>query len=322
MNRLNCWVCTLVTAFFASLLVFGGLGTAFAETLKVVAAEPRLANGLVTDEHMAPRVVFEETFTKTNASAGWDAWRRQSREYKKANPWEKVLAANCAREPRICAKAAPPDTKFYLPATNVRVLAPVVGNVPEAIALIPTNLPGVHMVGMAKPAESNAASVGLKAELAAAQDVAIGLQAKNDFMKTITMLMLIAIGLLVLIMRIRAKQTLIDECQKYEIAKGDLVIQLYEAREHAKTNASRMKYFPHSLPAGVRHKVFGGSLMLKVLGTNDKGEMFVESPLSKQQVTVSELDLEIINARNDGHERDGFMFSWSEHADLSVGRRA
>lgn len=88
-------------------------------------------------------LVTEETFTTTNPAAGWHAWKRQSSEYKKAHPWEKILSDNCARDPRICKRTAPKGTAFYLPATNVRALVPTGTTPPEAIALVPTATPDV-----------------------------------------------------------------------------------------------------------------------------------------------------------------------------------
>ncbi len=106
---------------------------------------------VVTASKISPELVTEETFTAKNSAAGWSAWKRQSAEYKKAHPWEKILVDNCAREPKICKRTALKGTPFYLPAPEIRVLVSAGTTVPDAIALVPTATPGVLALDLKTP---------------------------------------------------------------------------------------------------------------------------------------------------------------------------
>jgi hypothetical protein len=99
-------------------------------------------------EVTAPALVQVATFTTTTPAEGWHAWARQSREYKKANGWEKILSENCAREPRICKRTAPRGTAFYLPAPEIRVIVQSGMEAPEAIALAATAVPNIFVLDM------------------------------------------------------------------------------------------------------------------------------------------------------------------------------
>jgi hypothetical protein len=114
---------------------------------KMDAENIALANALAPEV----TVVSVATFTRESPAEGWYAWKHQSRAYKKAHPWEKILVDNCARDLRICAKTAPAGTVFYLPAPEIRVVVPVGVAPPEAIMLAPTADPQVFTLALEHP---------------------------------------------------------------------------------------------------------------------------------------------------------------------------
>lgn len=130
MNMLN-----MLRAFFALLLSLG-----FATPLLAADAS----------------VLMEQvTLTKVSPSLA-RAWSRHDMAYKKAHPWKEVWEVNCARTGIPCTESAwrtqvQPGTVVYLPAPTIVVLAPTAGSAPEAIALVPSAIPGVLAVAPSAP---------------------------------------------------------------------------------------------------------------------------------------------------------------------------
>lgn len=122
----------------------------------------------VSDETKVITLVSVTKFTAETPAEGWFAWKRQSQVWKKANPWEKVLAANCAREPKICKKTAPAGTVFLLPAPDVRVYVPEGVKAPEAITLAPTGDPTLFALDLSPAMVSLTSETAKRIEATAA----------------------------------------------------------------------------------------------------------------------------------------------------------
>jgi hypothetical protein len=250
-----------------------------------------------------PEVVFEETFTTKSVSAGWNAWKHQSHEYKKANPWNKVLAENCTREPRICARTARPNTKFYLPATNVRVLIPIGVTTPEAMTVTPTETPGVLKLSPEKP-------VTAAANLIVAQEDNANLRAKNQLMwlvlvGTFCIMFCIIVG--VLLHKNSKNQD--PEVERLKNLNKEISADLMVMRERAKTNAGFVRKAVYELPPGVTSAVYGKRLILDSLGVNSNGELLVDSPWNTQGITLTQVGIDIAEAQKEGRVLDGLCFA-------------